>query len=206
IFISVLLDFSPPLIATQILWVNLVTDTLPAISLGVDPGDHDVMKQKPRDPKEGFFSGGAGMRAVIGGVLIGSLTLLAFTIGLRERGATLLDSKNAPEDVIIYARTMAFVVLATSQLFYSLTMRNEVKSIFQIGVFKNKYLILSIIAGFGLQYGVITIPFLADAFQVHALPLNDWIVVFGLALIPLAVNEVFKVFMRAYRNKHNIPY
>lgn len=206
IFISVLLDFSPPLIATQILWVNLVTDTLPAISLGVDPGDHDVMKQKPRDPKEGFFSGGAGMRAVIGGVLIGSLTLLAFTIGLRERGATLLDSKNAPEDVIIYARTMAFVVLATSQLFYSLTMRNEVKSIFQIGLFKNKYLILSIIAGFGLQYGVITIPFLADAFQVHALPLNDWIVVFGLALIPLAVNEVIKVFMRAYRNKHNIPY
>ena len=206
IFISVLLDFSPPLIATQILWVNLVTDTLPAISLGVDPGDHDVMKQKPRDPKEGFFSGGAGLRAVIGGVLIGSLTLLAFAIGLRERGATLLNSKNAPEEVIVYARTMAFVVLATSQLFYSLTMRNEVKSIFQVGLFKNKYLILSIIAGFALQYGVITIPFLANAFQVHSLPLNDWLVVFGLALIPLAVNEVIKVFMRAYRDKNNIPY
>ncbi len=206
IFISVLLDFSPPLIATQILWVNLVTDTLPAISLGVDPGDHDVMLKKPRDPKEGFFSGGAGMRAITGGVLIGSLTLLAFAIGLNERGATLLNSKNAPENVIVYARTMAFVVLATSQLFYSLTMRNEVKSIFQIGIFTNKYLILSIIAGVGLQFGVITIPFLADAFQVHTLPLKDWLVVFGLSLIPLTVNEIIKFFMRLHKKKNNIPY
>lgn len=206
IFISVLLDFSPPLIATQILWVNLVTDTLPAISLGVDPGDHDVMKKKPRDPKEGFFSGGAGLRAVIGGVLIGSLTLLAFAIGLNERGASLLTSKNAPEEIIIYARTMAFVVLATSQLFYSLTMRNEVKSIFQIGLLTNKYLILSIFAGIGLQFGVITIPFLANAFQVHTLPLGDWMVVFGLSIIPLAVNELIKFFTRVYRKKHNIPY
>ncbi len=206
IFISVLLDLAPPLIATQILWVNLVTDTLPAISLGVDPGDHDVMKKKPRDPKEGFFAGGAGLRALIGGVLIGSLTLLAFAIGLNERGSSLLASKNAPEEVIVYARTMAFVVLATSQLFYSLTMRNEVKSIFQVGLFTNKWLIISIITGIGLQVGVITIPFIADAFQVHSLPLNDWLVVFGLALIPLAVNEVIKFFMRVYRKNHNIPY
>ncbi len=206
IFISVLLDFSPPLIATQILWVNLVTDTLPAISLGVDPGDHGVMKKKPRDPKEGFFSGGTGVRAIIGGVLIGSLTLLAFAVGLNERGESLLTSKNAPDDVVVYARTMAFVVLATSQLFYSLTMRNEVKSIFQIGFFKNKYLIFSIIAGIGLQVGVITIPFLANAFKVHTLPLEDWLVVFGLAVIPLLINEIIKLFTRFYRKRHNIPY
>ncbi len=103
---------------------------------------------------------------------------------------------NAPDDVIVYARTMAFVVLATSQLFYSLTMRSETKSIFQVGIFKNKYLILSIIAGVVLQFGVITIPFLANAFKVHALPLNDWIIVFGLSLLPLIANEIIKIFMR----------
>lgn len=196
IFISVLFSFAIPLLPTQILWVNLVTDTLPAISLGVDPGDDAVMKKKPRNPKESFFAQGAGVRAIIGGLLIGGLTLLAFTIGLAERGVSLRDSMSAPDDVIVYARTMAFVVLATSQLFYSLTMRSETKSIFQVGFFKNKYLILSIIAGVVLQFGVITIPFLANAFKVHALPLNDWIIVFGLSLLPLIANEIIKIFMR----------
>lgn len=201
IFVSVLFSFAIPLLPTQILWVNLVTDTLPAISLGVDPGDDEVMKKKPRDPKESFFAHGAGMRAVIGGLLIGGLTLLAFTIGLSERGSSLRESMNAPEDVIVYARTMAFVVLATSQLFYSLTMRNESKSIFQVGFFKNKYLILSIIAGVVLQFGVISIPFFANAFKVHALPLNDWLIVFGLSLLPLIANEIIKIFMRMKERK-----
>jgi len=206
IFLSVLFSFAVPLLPTQILWVNLVTDTLPAISLGVDPGDHDVMKRKPRDPKESFFAGGAGMRAIIGGVLIGSLTLLAFKFGLNERGYTLMQSTNAPDDVLTYARTMAFVVLATSQLFYSLTLRSEVKSIFQVGLFTNKYLILSIITGLVLQLGVISIPLFATAFKVHTLPLNDWLIVFVFSFIPLLVNEIIKVFMRMHRKKFNIPY
>lgn len=206
IFVSVLFSFAIPLLPTQILWVNLVTDTLPAISLGVDPGDHDVMKKQPRDPKESFFAGGAGVRAVIGGLLIGSLTLLAFAIGLSERGSSLFRSTEAPDDVIIYARTMAFVVLATSQLFYSLTMRSETKSIFQVGFFKNKYLILSIVTGVVLQFALISIPFLAKAFKVIALPMNDWLIVIGLSLLPLLANEFIKIFMRAYRKKNNIPY
>jgi len=205
IFVSVLFSFAIPLLPTQILWVNLVTDTLPAISLGVDPGDPDVMNKEPRDPKESFFARGAGIRAIIGGVLIGSLTLLAFAIGLSERGSSLFESADAPEDVLIYARTMAFVVLATSQLFYSLTMRSETKSIFQVGFFKNKYLIMSIIAGTGLQFALISIPFMAKAFKVIALPLNDWLIVIGLSLLPLLANEIIKIFMRAYRKKNNLP-
>lgn len=196
IFTSVLFSFAIPLLPTQILWVNLVTDTLPAIALGVDPGDHDVMKKKPRDPKESFFADGAGLRAIIGGVLIGGLTLLAFSIGLNERGFTLFNSNKAPEDIIVYARTMAFVVLATSQLFYSLTLRNQDKSIFQIGLFTNMNLIYSILIGFALQLTVITVPFLANAFNVHALPFNDWAVVIGLSLIPLIINELIKFFGR----------
>ncbi len=205
IFISILLKWPIPLLATQLLWINLITDSLPAIALGIDPGDKDVMKHKPRSPKESFFAHGAGVRAIIGGTLIGALTLLAFYFGLYERGQgdiiSLLASADslsqAQSDAIVYARTMAFVVLAASQLFYSLSMRNSEKSIFQVGLFTNKYLIGAIIAGLFLQYVVITVPFLADAFGVHNLPLNDWLIVIGFALIPLIVNEVIKLFMRA---------
>ncbi|HEY5575447.1 MAG TPA: cation-translocating P-type ATPase, partial [Clostridiaceae bacterium] len=160
VFLSILFFWPVPLLPTQILWINLITDSLPAIALGIDPGDKDVMKQKPRNPKESFFAHGAGTRAVIGGVLIGGLTLAAFYFGLSEYGYS-LGSKNIPEVVLNYGRTMAFVVLATSQLFYSLSMRNATKSIFQIGLFTNKALIGAIIVGFILQIGVISIPFLA---------------------------------------------
>ena len=195
-FASILFFWPIPLLPTQILWINLITDTLPAIALGVDPGDKDVMKKKPRNPKESFFAQGAGVRAIIGGTLIGILTLAAFYFGLSEYGYT-LASKNIPEDVLTYARTMSFVVLAASQLFYSLAMRNSTKSIFQVGLFSNMYLIGAIIVGFILQLGVISIPFLANAFNVHNLSLRDWGLVIAFALIPLMVNEIIKIFMRA---------
>ncbi|HSN58442.1 MAG TPA: cation-translocating P-type ATPase C-terminal domain-containing protein, partial [Clostridiaceae bacterium] len=110
-------------------------------------------------------------------------------------------SKNIPEEVLTYARTMAFVVLAASQLFYSLSMRSATKSIFQVGLFTNKALIGAIIVGFILQIGVISIPVLAAAFKVHTLSVNDWLLVIGFALIPLMVNELIKVFMRIGKTK-----
>ena len=195
IFISILLNWPVPLIATQILWVNLITDSLPAIALGIDPGDKDVMKQQPRNPKESFFAKGAGMRAVIGGVLIGVFTLVAFYYGLWEHGYT-LGAGTVPEEALPYARTMAFVVLAASQLFYSLSMRNSEKSIFKVGLFSNKILILSIIVGVMLQLVVISVPFLANAFGVHNLTLQDWAIVISFSLIPLVVNELIKLYRR----------
>ena len=195
IFISVLFFWPVPLLPTQILWINLITDTLPAIALGVDPGDKDVMKLKPRDPKESFFARGAGVRAIIGGTLIGILTLAAFYFGLSEHGYS-LGSKNIPEEILTYARTMAFVVLAASQLFYSLSMRNPSKSIFKVGLFSNMYLIGAIIIGLILQLGVISVPFLASAFKVQVLSLRDWVLVFGFALIPLIIKEIMKVFSK----------
>lgn len=197
IFLSVLFFWPLPLLPTQILWINLITDTFPALALGVDPGDRDVMKQKPRNPKESFFAGGAGIRAIIGGTLIGGLTLLAFYFGLNEHGYS-LSSKNIPNEVMMYARTMAFVVLAASQLIYSLTMRNAKKSLFQVGIFSNKYLIGAIFIGFLLQFLVITIPPLASAFNVHNLSLQDWGIVIGFAMIPFFINELIKVFMRLH--------
>jgi Ca2+-transporting ATPase len=159
------------------------------------------MKKKPRDPKESFFARGAGFRAILGGTLIGVLTLVAFYFGLREHGYS-LGAENIPEDVLTYARTMSFVVLAASQLFYSLTMRNSTKSIFQVGLFSNKYLVGAIIVGFILQLGVISVPFFASAFKVQMLSVMDWGLVILFALIPLAVNEIVKLFVRI-KEKNN---
>jgi Ca2+-transporting ATPase len=193
VFFSVLFFWPVPLLPTQILWVNLITDALPALALGVDPGDKDVMKRKPRDPRESFFARGAGVRAVIAGTLIGILTLAAFYFGLHEYGFG-LTSENISEEVLSYARTMAFVVLAASQLFIALSMRNFAKPVFRIGLFTNMKLIGAIIIGFILQFGVITVPFLARAFKVSMLSLSDWGLVFLFALVPFLVNELLKAF------------
>ena len=197
IFVAILFDMPVPLIATQILWVNLITDALPALALGVDPGDHDVMKKKPRDPRESFFAHGAGYRAIVGGVLIGTLTLAAFYFGLTEFGYGVF-SDEIPEDVLIYARTMAFVVLASSQLFYSISLRHESKSIFQIGIFSNMYLVGAIVVGLILQIGVIEIDALAAVFKCVDLNRGDWQMVFIFALIPLIVNEIEKLMTRVF--------
>lgn len=204
IFLSILFNWPIPLLATQILWINLITDSLPAIALGIDPGDHDVMKQKPRNPKESFFAHGAGVRAIVGGVLIGLFTLLAFYYGLWAHGYQLgseMLSEDALKEALPYARTMSFVVLAASQLFYSLSMRSSTKSIFKIGLFSNKFLIGAIIVGILLQLVVITVPALANAFGVHSLSLVEWGIVIGFALIPLIVNEIIKAFSRASDQK-----
>lgn len=200
VFLSILFFWPVPLLPTQILWINLITDTLPAISLGIDPGDKDVMKKKPRNPKDSFFANGAAPRAIIGGALIGALTLLAFYFGLHEHGYT-MGSNNIPDEVLTYARTMSFVVLAASQLFYSLSMRSSTKSIFKIGIFSNMYLIGSIIVGFILQLGVISIPFFANAFKVHNLSIKDWGIVILFALVPLTINELIKLIKSFKKNK-----
>lgn len=202
ILASILFAWPVPLLATQILWVNLVTDTLPAIALGVDPGEEDVMKRKPRDPKESFFAKGAGLRAILGGFLIGAVTLVAFYLGLSEHGYS-LGSGDIPENVMTYARTMAFVVLAATQLLYSFTMRSATKSIFQVGLLSNLYLVGAVIIGLTLQFVVITIPFLATAFKVHNLSLGDWGLVITLALVPLIANEMIKLFSRIAKTSAN---
>ena len=205
IFLSTLLNWDLPLVATQLLWVNLVTDTLPALALGIDPGDKDVMKRQPRNPKESFFSEGAGMRAVIGGTLIGLLTLAAFYIGINETGmignlgqleAMAKNGNEAAKHALTQGRTMAFIVLTVSQLFYSLTMRNSQKTIFEIGIFKNKYLIYSIIIGIALQIGLTSFEPIAKIFKVTNISFGNWDVVLIFALIPFVVNEVIKLVSR----------
>lgn len=185
LFFAILFNWATPLLPIHILWVNLITDSFPALSLGVDPGDHGVMDENPRNPKESLFAGRMGKLLLVNGALIGITTLVAFKLGEKLYPGSL-----------IHAQTMAFVVLSVSQLFYSLAMRNETKSLFQVGVFKNKWLIGSIILGIGLQFIIITVPVLASIFKVYALTLSDWGIVFLLSLVPFIINEIIKVFFR----------
>lgn len=190
LFIGILLGWPAPLRPIHLLWVNLITDSLPALALGIDPGDPDVMNENPRSPKEGLFAKGGSILLILNGVLIGLLTLAAFYIG----------TKIYPNS-LMHAQTMAFVVLSVSQLFYSLNMRHREKSIFQLGLFTNKYLIGSILLGIILQNIVITVPFLASVFKVYPLTLKDWIFVLLLSIVPLLVNEIVKIFIRASKVK-----
>ncbi|OPJ61669.1 calcium-transporting P-type ATPase, PMR1-type [Clostridium oryzae] len=200
LFVSILMGWSAPLKPIHILWVNLITDTLPALSLGVDPGDKDVMKEKPRDPKESLFAHGTGISVLLNGALIGFLTLAAFIIGAKvytgETSIFPLFPKDIHPNTLTHAQTMAFVVLSVSQLFHSLNMRNPKKSIFQLGIFTNKYLIAALLVGIFLQDVVITIPFLRNIFGVFDLNMRDWLLVGILSIIPLVVNEIYKLFRR----------
>lgn len=196
VFFATVFGWAMPLVPTQLLWVNLITDTLPAISLGMDPGDKDVMNRKPRDPKESFFAEGAGMRAIVGGVLIGILTLVAFYLGIIHSGDVPIKEAKDGTEIVTYGRTMAFIVLTFSQLFYSLSMRNSKKTIFEVGFFGNMFLIISIIISIILQVLLISIPPIAEMFKVTALDPSHWGIVIGLSLIPFAINEIIKVVTR----------
>ncbi|RPH31871.1 MAG: cation-translocating P-type ATPase [Bacteroidales bacterium] len=200
VFVTILIGWKAPLIATQLLWINLITDSFPAIALGMDPGNPDVMKEKPRDPNESFFAGGAGLHIILGGLLIGVLTIIAFWFGYYEHGYSPLDNA-VPENVVNYSRTMAFMVLVVCQLFYTLTVRNSSKSIFQIGIFSNKYLVGAIILGVLLQLIVIGIPVMQRAFHLQMLDLRGWVIAICLGLVPLLLNEMVKVFIRVHKNK-----
>lgn len=197
IFVATLFALPTPLVATQLLWINLVTDTLPAISLGLDPGNDDVMEENPRPVSESFFAKGAGIRAIIAGSLIGIFTLLAFVIGLIEKDITTISAmRSVSNEVLLHARTMSFIVLTVSQLFYAYTMRVDNMSTFKIGIFKNKYLNISVIIGIVLQISLINISGIAKIFSVQSLSITDWDIVIIFALIPFLINELIKTFIK----------
>jgi Ca2+-transporting ATPase len=192
--VTLFVGWAAPLLATQILWVNLLTDSLPAVALGMDPGDPDVMKENPRDPKESFFAKGAWLRTIMGGILIGALSIFAFYYGYYEHGYSPF-AESVPADIVEYSRTMTFMVLIACQLFYSLALRNSAKSIFQIGLFSNIYLVGAIVLGLLLQLIVIHVPILRVAFKLQMLSPGGWIMALFLGFVPLMVNELYKIFI-----------
>ncbi|PWX59455.1 ATPase, partial [Clostridium perfringens] len=158
LFTAILLNWNSPLQPIHILWVNLITDSFPALALGVDKTKEDVMNNPPRNPKESIFIKSDKIQLIINGVLIGGITLFAFKLGERLYA-----------DSLIHAQTMAFVVLSVSQLFLSLSLRSNIKSAFSLGIFSNKYLVYSILLGIFLQVIIISISFIANIFKVTPL-------------------------------------
>jgi P-type Ca2+ transporter type 2C len=169
---AMILGLPLPLVPIQILWVNLVTDGLPAMALGVDLPEENVMKRKPRSPKEGVFSRGLGWKVVSRGFLIGAMTLLAFMIVYHN------DSSK-----LSYAQTVAFATLVMAQLIHVFDCRSE-KSVLSRNPFGNMFLVWSVISSLALVLVVIYYPPLQPIF--HTLPIagKDWLLIIGLSSIP----------------------
>ena len=178
IFMGLLLGLKSPLLAIQLLWVNLVTDSLPAIALGLEPPDKDIMNRKPRDSQKSLFADGLWGKIFIEGIMIGMLTLLAFSIGNN------LYSIEA-------GRTMAFVSLGMLELVHSFNIKSE-ESIFKIGIFENKYLIGAFILGLILQISVVLIPGLAQIFKLVPLTPIQWIYTAVISILPIIIIEAQK--------------
>ncbi len=177
IFFAILFGLTAPLCAVQLLWINLITDSFPALSLGMEPPDKNIMKRPPVSPDAGIFSGGLGLKTALEGAFIGSLALTAYAIGLNTSPAS--------------ANTMCFAVLGLTQLFHAFNARSE-KSLFEIGFFKNHKLVVSAIICAFLQAVTICVPALNPVFNTVMLSAWEWIVVIGLSFMPIPVIELQK--------------
>jgi len=180
ILVALLMGFPAPLLAIHLLWVNLVTDSLPAIALGLDPAEKDIMTKKPKNQTgKGLFSKELWSRIALEGVMIGMLSLIAFGAGM----VYFAD--------ITVARTMAFATLSISQLVHAFNMRSD-KSIFALDIFENMYLVYAFVAGLILQVSVIMIPALSGIFKVTQLDPSAWLAVTFLCVMPLVIVELQK--------------
>ncbi len=179
LFIATLFNWETPLLPIHILWVNLVTDSLPALALGVEPAEKDIMDRKPRDPEGKIFDKGMIRRVVYQGAMVSLLSLAAFKIG---------------EGVdTITGQTMGFAVLVFSQLVHAYNVRSNTKSIFNIGLFTNRRLLTATAISLVMQLAVLLIPGLNKLFKVTSLDAIHWLIVLGLSLVPILVVEIVKL-------------
>ncbi|MEN0643905.1 calcium-translocating P-type ATPase, SERCA-type [Alkalicoccobacillus gibsonii] len=182
---AMILGLPLPLAAIQILWVNLVTDGLPAMALGMDQAEGDVMKRKPRSPNEGVFARGLTWKIVSRGFMIGLVTLAAFWFVYQEHDADLTR-----------AQTVAFLTLVMAQLIHVFDCRSEY-SVYHRNPFENKYLVVAVLISTLLMLAVIYIPSLQPVFHTVPISLREWLLVLGLAAIPTVVLGGFQLMKRA---------
>jgi Ca2+-transporting ATPase len=181
LLVTSVFNMGAPLLPIHILWVNLVTDSLPALALSMDPPEKDIMQKKPRKSKKGFMTRGMVWRIMYQGIMIGSIPLVAYIIGLREGDQKL-------------GQTMAFATLMFAQLVHVRNLHSITQSSLTISPFKNKPLIGAILVSAGLALLVLLVPPIRDAFSLTEMDRNHWIMVGLLSLIPLVVVELFKLF------------
>ena len=178
IFMGLVLGLKSPLLAIQLLWVNLVTDSFPAIAIGLEPPEKNIMTRKPVDSKKGIFADGLWNKIIVEGIMLGMLTLIAFSIGNKYYGLEV-------------GRTMAFVSLGVLELVHSFNIKSE-ESIFKVGIFENKFLIGSFILGVLIQTIVVIIPTFANIFNLVPLTNTQWLIVAIISILPIPIMELQK--------------
>ncbi|MGB4439198.1 MAG: cation-translocating P-type ATPase, partial [Sedimentibacter sp.] len=189
VFISIILGWEVPLLPIQLLWLNLVTDSFPAMALGVENAEPGIMNHPPRDTKEAILD-----KSMIGGIMfqavaIAIATLLSYYWAMGRYG---VDSG------LIHARSIVFTTLITAELLRAFSSRSQDFTLLKIGIFSNKRMVQAVFASFGLTVIVLYIPILNDIFNVVPLTLNDWEIVMMFAFIPLVVGELYK---KLFKNK-----
>jgi len=185
IFVATVLNFHQmPLLPVQLLWLNLVTDSLPALALGVEPVEEGIMDVPPRDARESLFTRRFTLRLIWQGCMVGALTLAAYVLG----EYVLSD----PGEAYQAANTMAFATLTLCQLFHAFDVRSEGTSLFHLGIFSNPAMIRAFLVGFALQAAVLLLPPLQRVFRVVPLNGAEWAVVLLLAVTPVVVCEIVK--------------
>lgn len=193
IFVATVCHFPQmPLTPVQLLWLNLVTDSLPALALGMEPVEENVMEKKPRDAHETLFNRTFSVRLAWQGIMVGGLTLLAYYLGYIYLGGARV------------ANTMAFATLTLSQLFHAFDVRSEEQSLFHIGVFSNKAMNKAFCVGLLLQVGVLCFPPLQQVFAVVPLDRYEWLTVLALALTPLVICEIGKGLLRVRKQSEEV--
>lgn len=192
VFMAFLLQLPLPLLAIQLLWINLVTDSLPALALGVEPIENDVMEQPPHRQNESIFAGGMGYNILVEGCLIGALALLAYSVG---RAFFDMD----PSYPII-GRTMAFATLSLSQIVHSYNMRSS-HSLFRIGFLSNPQLLVASVICTIMQVSVIAVAPVAQIFKTAVLSGAQWVAVALISLVPFVVVEAEKALLGATSGK-----
>lgn len=189
IFTATLLGFTI-LEPVHILWINLITDTFPALALGMEKGEPDLMKRKPRNPSDGIFAGGMGFDVAYQGILVSIVTLAAYFIGhFMEAGVW--EITNSPDGI-----TMAFLTMSMAEIFHSYNMRSRTGSIFTLK-HHNFYIFGAMVASLLLTSAVIYIPFLSNAFQFEHISLEEYVVSLALAFSVIPIVEIVKAIQRA---------
>ena len=180
------------LLPIHILWINLVTDSLPALALAFDPANEGIMKRKPAKPGKGVFTKGMTWRVIYQGVMIGLLTLAAFMIGLATTKEP-INGLSLDESKIEVGQTMAFITLAMSELVHVFNIRDNKKSIFKTKIFNNSKLIWAILASAALMFVILVIPALRHIFSIPILPTGNILELVLLVFAPIVIVEIFKL-------------
>ena len=184
-----LINLGTPLAAMHLLWINLITDSLPAFGIGMEEAEDEIMNEKPRHKKEGFFADGYAWKICVEGVIIGAVTLIAYIIG-----ETLVGNH-------AIGQTMAFLTLSSTQLFHAYNVKSE-HSVFDKRSYQNKFMNFAFVLGFALQIFVIYVPGVRDLFEFEPLNLWQFATTMGLSLVMVVIMEIVKL-IRRIKAKNN---